>query len=104
MAAVRTLRLVTEHSDLGLTRDEIHKKRLEDESNWKQQALCTAVSADTFFPQKGQSASDAKAICRQCPVKDPCLEYALEIGEGYGVWGGVGARERRAMAKARGLR
>jgi hypothetical protein len=36
---------------------------------------------------------------RRCPVRRECLAYALEQGdELYGVWGGLGSTERRALA------
>ena len=30
----------------------------------------------------------AKAACRRCPLRRPCLEGAVERGEACGVWGG----------------
>lgn len=44
------------------------------------------------------AAMTAMAICDRCPVKQPCLEYALAAGEKDGIWGGLlpEARERVA--------
>ncbi len=39
----------------------------------------------------------AKAICAVCPVKAPCLQYALEIREPHGIWGGLNELERKAL-------
>jgi WhiB family redox-sensing transcriptional regulator len=36
-----------------------------------------------------------------CPVKVPCLEYALENRIDHGVWGGTSERERRRILRAR---
>ncbi|KAA8817839.1 WhiB family transcriptional regulator [Bifidobacterium callitrichos] len=33
----------------------------------------------------------AKSRCRDCPVIDQCLRYALDHNEIYGVWGGMAA-------------
>jgi WhiB family redox-sensing transcriptional regulator len=54
-------------------------------------------------PQKERRDADAKAICAQCPVIDPCREHALQVQEPYGVWGGMTVDERllrRATPKA----
>lgn len=42
----------------------------------------------------------AKEICRTCPVRLPCLEYALQIREPHGIWGGLNEVERRAVLEA----
>ena len=31
----------------------------------------------------------AKAFCRTCPAKEPCLAYALAAGQQLGIWGGA---------------
>ncbi len=51
-----------------------------------------------FFPVQGQTAAPAKAICRECPTRARCLEYALETAAD-GVWGGTSTKERRAMLR-----
>jgi transcription factor WhiB len=38
----------------------------------------------------------AKAICKGCPLREPCLREAMD-GEYWGVWGGTTYLERRAM-------
>jgi len=40
-----------------------------------------------------------KKICERCPVKEPCLAWALESGQDAGVWGGLSEDERRAMKR-----
>jgi len=39
----------------------------------------------------------AKAICARCPVRQPCLAYALATGQAYGIWGGYDEEERRVL-------
>ena len=34
-------------------------------------------------------------------MKAPCLEYALKIREGHGIWGGLSEAERRNLAATR---
>lgn len=42
----------------------------------------------------------AKMICWSCPVRDECLEHALETKEPYGIYGGFTERERRELIRA----
>jgi hypothetical protein len=63
--------------------------------NWMSQRACFDVPVELFFPDVGQNASAAKAICASCPVVAECLSYALENREEYGVWGGLAPWERR---------
>ena len=46
-------------------------------------------------------APEAKDICAECPVREPCLEYALTVREKHGVWGGRTERERRRLIRQR---
>jgi Transcription factor WhiB len=36
-----------------------------------------------------------------CPVRQPCLDYAISNRIAYGVWGGLAERERRALRSRR---
>jgi WhiB family redox-sensing transcriptional regulator len=65
-------------------------------------ALCAntpGLTDEAFFPERGESTREAKAICRQCPVRDQCLEYGL--GEHFGIWGGTSGRERQRIRRQR---
>lgn len=63
--------------------------------DWRERANCAGTDADVFFPEAGGSLQPALRICAACPVTQECLDFALENDERYGVWGGVGADERR---------
>ena len=39
----------------------------------------------------------AKEICRPCPVRQECLDYAIRIREAHGIWGGLNEAERKQM-------
>ena len=41
--------------------------------------------------------AEAKRVCRRCPVRSECLQYALRVREPLGIWGGLDALERRAL-------
>lgn len=62
---------------------------------------CMGVDPDLFFPERGASVAEAKAVCRSCPVIDACLEYALQEGIKVGIWGGCSERERRQIRRTR---
>lgn len=70
-----------------------------DDQPWAASALCAQTDPEMFFPDKGGSTRDAKAICATCPVRRECLDYALEHGERFGIWGGHSERERRKLAR-----
>ena len=53
--------------------------------------------ADELF----RDDSKAKAICRGCPIRLTCLEYALDYNEEWGIWGGLTEIERKNLRKAR---
>lgn len=67
----------------------------------KKYGSCNGVDPDLFFPSRGASHVEAKAVCKSCPQIDNCLEYALENNIKQGVWGGKSERQRR---KIRGQR
>lgn len=68
---------------------------LEDDLDWQDAALCAQSDPEAWFPEKGGSTREAKRVCRSCPVRAECLEYAFENGERFGIWGGLSERERR---------
>lgn len=70
---------------------------------WKQSANCRGVDPDLFFPERGASTKEAKRVCNSCVVRVECLEYALENGEKFGIWGGMSERERRRVRRERAL-
>jgi WhiB family redox-sensing transcriptional regulator len=69
--------------------------------SWVELALCPQVDGDLFFPEKGGSVREAQKVCADCPVRAECLQYALDNGERFGVWGGMSDRERRALSDRR---
>ncbi len=70
---------------------------------WQQEANCRGVDPDLFYPERGESTSSAKKVCRACFVRAQCLEFALENGEKFGIWGGLSERERRRIRRQRTL-
>ncbi|RAV04456.1 WhiB family transcriptional regulator [Mycolicibacter senuensis] len=66
-------------------------------NSWQEQALCHQSDPEMFFPEKGGATSAAKRICRACPVRQECLNHALDNDERFGIWGGLSERERRKL-------
>lgn len=66
---------------------------------WQEQALCAQTDPEAFFPEKGGSTREAKAVCQSCEVRSECLDYALSNDERFGIWGGLSERERRKLKK-----
>jgi len=66
---------------------------------WTADAVCASTDPELFYPEKGGSTREAKKICAGCPVTAACLQYALDMDERYGVYGGLSERERRRLRR-----
>ncbi len=69
---------------------------------WHHKALCRAYPPDWWHPTQGNAngptARRARNICNTyCPVREKCLNWAIEHGE-EGIWGGLNAPQRRELA------
>jgi WhiB family transcriptional regulator, redox-sensing transcriptional regulator len=69
--------------------------------SWQDLANCRGADPDLFFPERGASTRAAKAICRECSVREECLEFAIVSSEKFGIWGMMSERERRKIRKER---
>jgi len=75
-----------------------------DAESWREDAACTDVPTDLFFPigQTGDAAAQiarAKAVCASCPVRAECLEFAVTTNQEYGIWAGLDEDERRMVRR-----
>ena len=65
---------------------------------WMKRAECRGTDTAVFFPERGEPAEPARAICERCEVREPCLDYALDFGTLIrGIWGGATDRERMRL-------
>ena len=58
---------------------------------WQDLARCNDGSGsmtELFFSESIDDIAAAKAFCQACPVKESCLDGAVERREPWGVWGG----------------
>ena len=67
--------------------------------SWTEPARCRGRT-DLFFPpfherpeRRARREMEAKAVCDECPVLEPCRAWARENRE-YGFWGGESEEER----------
>ena len=72
---------------------------------WQYRAACRGPHSTIFFPpsrlerrpDKRRREQRAKEICANCAVRLDCLNYAVEIREQHGIWGGLTEKERRPL-------
>ena len=69
-------------------------------ARWREQAACRGTDLNWFYPERGHSAGPARQVCARCPVRQPCLDYALSNRITHGIWGGLTERERRGLQTA----
>ena len=76
---------------------------------WQLRAACRGPESTLFFPPTVSERKEerearelkAKSICSTCAVQRSCLDYALDIREPHGIWGGLNEHERRELLAAR---
>lgn len=77
------------------------------DTGWMARAACrphVEAGNDLWFGNEHQR-DQAIAICDGCPVREPCLDYAVGPGRMYGqaVAGGLDPKQLGAEARRRGL-
>lgn len=70
-------------------------------TSWQTHAACQGLAAEIFYPTSEEESNEAKLVCGECPVQQPCLEHALLVREKDGVWGGATEKERRRIIRQR---
>jgi WhiB family transcriptional regulator, redox-sensing transcriptional regulator len=66
-------------------------------SGWRLAGACATADPDLFIDARRQAA--AVAVCAACPVRRPCLEFALATGPEFGVWAGLTQEQLRALRR-----
>ena len=75
---------------------------MRDDPDWRNGAACRYHDPELFFPEGTagpalRQADQAKQVCRSCPVRTSCLDFALRHGLVFGIWGGATGEERRGI-------
>lgn len=82
----------------------LNDQRANADVSWQTQAACIGMDPDLFFPTPLQgvfTGKQAVEVCNICPVRDSCLDYAIDQGERYGIWGGMSERQRVTETRRR---
>ena len=77
-------------------------------NKWMQRAACKGKT-NLMFPKEHKDITyiaEARALCRECTVRTPCLAYALQYptADIHGVWAGLTSRQLAAKQKALGIK
>lgn len=70
------------------------------ERTWARRAACLGHNPDLWFADdKSGSYREARQICAACPVRLPCLAWAVETRTDHGLWGGLAPLERKRLRR-----
>lgn len=76
--------------------------------DWQMHGSCRGMDSGFFFhpegergPARANRETQAKKVCRACPVLEQCRLHALAAHEPYGVWGGMSESERDDVIRGR---
>lgn len=75
---------------------------------WAHHAACKGHNPNWWYPEPGDTTltsptKDAITICTTCPVRDDCLNHAVQH-EAWGIWGGMTAHQRDRYRRTLGYR
>jgi WhiB family redox-sensing transcriptional regulator len=68
---------------------------------WKAQAACRGLDTTVFFSDDEADTAAAIAVCENCPVRQACLDFAIDTRQHDGIWGGLTEIERRRVRRRR---
>lgn len=63
---------------------------------WMKEAACKGTELEPFFSTNSQDKDFAVKICKGCPVRGACLDYAL-VFDLDGTWGGLTDLQRKRI-------
>ena len=75
------------------------------QQDWMNKAACTdpSIDPDWFFPDTEHNidfpTQIALKMCKECPVRMKCLQYAIDIWPVYGIWGGLRTKQIKDVIK-----
>lgn len=67
---------------------------------WAKRAACRGQTS-TMFPERGDDAEPARALCRSCPVLDECATWGTSVGHlQSGIIAGLSGKQRRQQRRS----
>lgn len=72
--------------------------------SWVEYASCKGMDTDLFFPERGKThiaEKTIKPLCKNCPVQQKCLNYAIDNDMKEGYFGGLSGAQRRSIKRLR---
>jgi len=75
----------------------------DDTNSWRNKASCLGAPTEFFFPASRETSDYGKEICAACPVREECLDYAIENKRHFGVWGGTDANRREKIRQGKSI-
>ena len=65
-------------------------------------AACRDKPTQMFFRERKRgSLHNAKLVCKNCPIKEECGDWAVKNHVYHGVWGGMTPRELETQRRLR---
>lgn len=73
-------------------------------TKWWEQAACVGLPIDLFFPESMSihKWDEGKKVCEVCPVRQECLDLAMDVDEledRWGIFGGLSPSERLELRR-----
>lgn len=83
--------------------EERFQTRAFETAPWMQEAACKEHPTSWWFPENSHDpkTKQARSICKTCPVRIDCLDFALARND-EGIWAGYTMRQRRKLRRAQG--
>jgi excisionase family DNA binding protein len=76
------------------------KTNAVDDLTWRVHSVCREHPTQLWFAVSPRDMATAKALCADCAVQSPCLEFALSRPELLGIWAATTPSERAVMRRA----
>lgn len=79
---------------------------MHSKHKWREDAACKTAPVGIFFglpTEQAHPKAEAKDYCRRCPVQQECLDFSIQSGEMWGIWGGLDEKSRRKLMRKLGM-
>lgn len=77
---------------------EFFERARNADRSWMPRGECQGLPTEFWFPDRQVDSASfyefPRFVCEQCPVRQRCLDYAVETGETEGMWGGMTPEQR----------